>query len=612
MFVKNYIKQILIDDGDQAKSKKILWNSYKYNLDEISLLNYIDENPAEIKSNYINLIESLSKIETNHGTKLSDCFAIKNDFSLWWTTHIYEKSFYKQETINDALKLIALKKLLIKNNTKNLYLEANSNKISKGIKDICNELKINFIFKKKVIVSKNFFKFKEILKFFVPHVIFSFLNFIRFLSKRILLKKNDINKLKNLDKKNLFCTYFAYINYKKLKDGLYSCDYWNELIKNKQDQIKNSIFLHIYVPNNKCNLKKSIKYFEAINKKKEIFHLFIEELIDIKILIKIIKQWLIYLIRYKKERNNIYKLLNDKKSYSSHLLRDELKEALTGTDALVNLYYFFLFEKLSKLIKEPKKIFYLFENQGWEKSFVYNFKKLKTNIIAITHATIRYWDLRFSYNDKPEYQNFLPDFYTANGDDTYEKLITTNFPKNKIKKLEALRYINLVTKISRKDFSKSFKKNKILIVGDHLEESNINLCNSLNLINLKSVKNFSFTLKEHPLRKMSHLLKIDFDKTKKDIFDLSDEFDIAIVSNTTSAIVDLYLLGFKIISILDDNQVNLSPLKQNSDILFLKDKSLLLDHLNKLDNMKKLRPEKNKFFYSTEKFNMWDEILNYE
>ena len=111
---------------------------------------------------------------------------------------------------------------------------------------------------------------------------------------------------------------------------------------------------------------------------------------------------------------------------------------------------------------------------------------------------------------------------------------------------------------------------------------------------------------------MTHLLKVDFDKTKKDIFDLSDEFNIAIVGNTTSAIVDLYLLGFKIISILDDNQINLSPLKQNSDILFLKDKSLLLDYLNKLDNIKKLRSEKNKFFYSTEKFNMWDEILNYE
>ena len=62
---------------------------------------------------------------------------------------------------------------------------------------------------------------------------------------------------------------------------------------------------------------------------------------------------------------------------------------------------------------------------------------------------------------------------------------------------------------------------------------------------------YSFTLKEHPLRKMSHLLNISYDLTKKNIFELSDEFNIAIVANTTSAIVDLYLLGFKIISVLD-------------------------------------------------------------
>jgi surface carbohydrate biosynthesis protein (TIGR04326 family) len=611
MFEKNYIKQILIDDGDKAKSKKILWNSYKSSLDEISLLNYIDLNSEEIKSNYINIIESLSKIQMNSKTKLSDCFSIKNDFSLWWTTHIFEKSFYKQETINDVLKLIALKKLLIQNNTKNLYLESNSNKISKGIIDICNQLKINLIFQKKIIAQKNFLNLKRILKFFLPYPIFSFFNFIKFLSIRFLLKKNNINKLKNLDKKYLFCTYFAYIDYKKLKKGLYSCDYWNQLIKNKQDQIKSSIFLHIYVPNNKTNLRKSIKYFESINKKKEIFHLFIEELFDVKILIKIIKQWLIYLFTYKKEKKKIYNLLNNK-IHTSHLFKEELKQALIGTDALVNLYYFFLFEKLSKLIKEPKKTFYLFENQGWEKSFVYNFKKIKTNTIAVIHATIRYWDLRFSYNDRPEYQNFLPDFYTANGDDAYEKLITANFPINKIKKLEALRYINLVTKISKRDFSKNFKKNKVLIIGDHLKESNKNLSVSLNLINLQSAKNFSFTLKEHPLTKMSHLLKVEFDKTEKDIFDLSDEFNIAIVGNTTSAIVDLYLLGFKIISILDDNQINLSPLKKNSDIFFLKDKSLLLDYLSKPDNIKELKSKKNNFFYSSKKFNMWDEILNYE
>ena len=45
MFDKNYIKKILIDNGDQKQSKVILWNGYKSNSNEISLLNYIDENP---------------------------------------------------------------------------------------------------------------------------------------------------------------------------------------------------------------------------------------------------------------------------------------------------------------------------------------------------------------------------------------------------------------------------------------------------------------------------------------------------------------------------------------------------------------------------------------
>ncbi len=433
MFDKNYIKKILIDNGDQKQSKVVLWNGYKSNLNEISLLNYIDENSAEIKSNYIDNIESLSNLRFNEVNKLSDYFVIKNDFSLWWTTHIYEKSFYKQSTINDVLKLIALKKLLIANNTKNLYLEASSKKVSECINDICDELKINFTFKKKFKISKNSISFKEIIKFFTPQIIFSFLNFIRFLSKRILFKKKNMENLRIMNKENLFCTYFNYIDFKKLNNGFYSSDYWSELIKNKQNKIKNSIFLHIYPPNVnvESNFRSSVKHFERINEKKEIFHLFIDELFDRKIFIKIIKQWFTYLSKYKQIKNNIHKQLINNNDYSFYLLKNEIKEALTGTDALINLYYFFLFEKLSKLIKKPKRTFYLFENQGWEKSFVYNFKKLKSKVIAITHATTRFWDLRFSYSNKKEYQNFLPDFYAANGDDTFKKFIVEKFPKKK-------------------------------------------------------------------------------------------------------------------------------------------------------------------------------------
>ncbi len=418
-----------------------------------------------------------------------------------------------------------------------------------------------------------------------------------------------VDQLKKLKDKNLFCTYFAYVDFEKLKNGIYSSDYWKELLQNNKLKMEDSIFLHIYFPNKINNYIKSTQNFQAINKEKKIFHFFIENLFSFKIFFKVVKTWFKNLFKYKKIDEYIKNSLRDKKSNFLYMLRSDFKETLIGTESLISLYYFYLFEELVNIIEKPKNVFYLFENQGWEKSFVYNIKKLNPNIFAITHSTIRYWDLRFSFNDKKLYANFLPNFYAANGNDTFRKLKEGKFPINQIKKIEAIRFSNLISKTSQLKLTKKNFNNKILILGDYHHESNINLSKSLNLLNKKFINRYSFTLKEHPLRKMSHLLNISYDLTKKNIFELSDEFNIAIVANTTSAIVDLYLLGFKIISVLDDNQINLSPLKQNADICFLKDKSLLLDYLNKLDRINLIKSEKKDFFYSTKNLSLWKEIL---
>lgn len=601
---------IIIDKESPLKSKKILWDTYKSNLNEISLLNLIEENSDKIKSTYIEFIERLAYLKIDNNQNLHNLFNIKKDFSLWWTTNIFEKSFYKQNSINDILKLIALRQYLITENIKNLYLETHSKDLLISIQTICIELNIKFVSKKKNNLFNIIFDFKKLVKSIIPANIFSFINFIRFLSSRITFKKFKSDQLKKLKNKNLFCTYFAYINFEKLKKGIYSSDYWEELLQNNKSKIEDSIFLHIYFPNKKNNYGKSTQNFQLINKEKKIFHLFIENLFSFKIFFKVIMTWFKNLLKFKKVNKYIKNSLKEKKSNFLYILRSDFKESLIGTESLISLYYFYLFEELANILEKPRNIFYLFENQGWEKSFVYNIKKFNSNVYAITHATIRYWDLRFSFHDEKLHTNFLPNFYAANGNDTFKKLKEGKFPINQIKKIEAVRFSNLISKASQFKLIKKNINNKILILGDYHQESNISLSKSLNLLDKKSMNKFSFTLKEHPLRKMSHLLNISYDLTRKNIFELSDEFNVAIVANTTSAIVDLYLLGFKIISVLDDSQINLSPLKQNADIFFLKDKSLLLDYLNKLDKINLIKSEKKDFFYSTKDFNLWRKILD--
>ena len=90
--------------------------------------------------------------------------------------------------------------------------------------------------------------------------------------------------------------------------------------------------------------------------------------------------------------------------------------------------------------------------------------------------------------------------------------------------------------------------------------------------------------------------------------ELRKKNQIAIVSNTTSAVLDLYLLDYKIISIMDNRSINLSPMRKSKDIIFLNN----FKELSKfLKNIKLINEDliNNEFFYLNSDLRLWKKIL---
>jgi len=168
-----------------------------------------------------------------------------------------------------------------------------------------------------------------------------------------------------------------------------------------------------------------------------------------------------------------------------------------------------------------------------------------------------------------------------------------------------MKYVNSST-------TKNSKKNSVLILGDYSIKSNLNISKSINKLGNDITKNFVFTVKEHPLRKMSNLLNIEFKKSNKPLKDLIESHEFAIVGNTTSAAVDLYLLGCKIVVIIDEDFINFSPLKNKNGVFFLYNNSNLAKALT---NFKEFEPDikdkkKTEFFYYSKDYKLWNKILN--
>lgn len=188
-----------------------------------------------------------------------------------------------------------------------------------------------------------------------------------------------------------------------------------------------------------------------------------------------------------------------------------------------------------------------------------------------------------------------------------KKLLDENYPIEKISKVEALRYFHTSAKINKNE--NVSEKNNILLVSDYSNKSNLNLLKAISCIDKVNLLDFKFTLKEHPLKSINTDNYPNIKKTNEDFLELRKKNQIAIVSNTTSAVLDLYLLDYKIISIMDNNSINLSPMRKSRNISFLYNHNEITKILKncKLDEN---NFEINNFFYLNRDLRFWKNILD--
>ncbi|MDC0446022.1 hypothetical protein OAM09_04310 [Candidatus Pelagibacter sp.] len=591
-------KKIVIKDYYDSSEGAIIWNENKEEKNCISVLNFLEHNSDIIKKEYHNIINNIENINLKTKKLYEELYIVKN-FSSLWSSDFFEKSIYKNPSIILQLKLIALNKILKKINPEKVLLHVESDEEKHCIILLCKKLNINFSLNSKNLSSVS----KIYLSIFA---VFSFIKFFKFLYERLSFKKINFKKIKNLKNTNLFVSYSAYTDHKKIRNGKFDSSYWKPIINNEK-LFKNTVWCNIYFNQKNTSINKQIKNLKNLNTENNYFF-FLEQLFDLKIFFCVIFFWFRNLSKAKTLITSINSYLkNIDCEYLKNLITKDFLNSFIGIESFSNYYYFFLFQKLSKNNLEFNKIFYLFENQGWEKSLIFNFKK-KSKLYAVNHASIRYWDLRFYYNSNLK-DELVPDYYAVNGEDSLKKLIDENFPYAKLIKLEALRYYSLMSEIN--SFKTiNFKKKKILLVTDYQDVSNNNLLKALRNLNKEVKDKFKFTVKEHSLKKFSPQ-NINYERSNLELKELRNSHDIAIVTNTTSAIIDLNILDFYVISILDKKSINLSPMRNNKNILFINDYSKISKILMNPEKYYSTKNLVKDYFYYDKNLTKWKDVLIY-
>ena len=251
------------------------------------------------------------------------------------------------------------------------------------------------------------------------------------------------------------------------------------------------------------------------------------------------------------------------------------KRSMIGHVAVENLFWFVLFDRVLDDIPPQERGFFLFEGQSWEVAFVAAWKRHGLGeLIAVPHSTIRFWDLRCfpdmrDSSERGRYSCPNPDLVAVNGPLARSTLLGAEFPPDRIIECEALRYqhLGVVTRWKPR-LREPDQPMRVLMVSDYLQaitETMISMAEEA-LPDLPSGTQIEIKAHPHSVFDAVAMERLQIKVREEPISQLVQDYDMAIVSSGSSAVVDLYVLGLPVIIFQFDDNLDFSPLKGFADL----------------------------------------------
>lgn len=600
------------DSPDFSTSDTIVyWSKFTNDPEVVSIPYLVKKHSDEIKAQYLSWIYELGESKIK-GKSIIEHLKLRDDFSFWWLTLFTEKCNYdKSKHIDQVLKVMALNIWLNENHVLSISLNTNEKELNYLFKNLCKQKNIIF---KSGLKNLNVFSSFKLLPFF--RLINSLFWLIKYLIKNfkfLVYKRDKIPPFETVT----FFSYFLNLNKESLKSGEFKSHYWGVLPDIIIDDGIKSNWIHFFVNSSISNsLNDFEKSIENLNSNNQRHYLF-ESFIDLRVIVSSIFDWLKLISKYWIVRKGIKSTLPLSLDFWPYSKID-LIESIFGVSAIDNLLRFNTFNKISNFISKQNLGIYLQENQGWEISLAYSWKKAgNNNLIGFPHSTVRYWDLRYFHDLRNFKRNTklplpFPDYVACSGPvikDIYTKMC---YPIESLIEVEALRYLNFEKSNEKSnDFTNESKSYDLLVLGDYIMENTVELLTILYKTIPLLNRRFNIIFKPHPACLVD---TIDVDGVKIDTsFENIDKLlalsNTALTSSTTSASVDAYLFGNKVISVYNGKTVDFSPFYDISGIDFITNEKELALILNNMKNNTVGNANKNIFFYLDSKLPKWKKMI---
>jgi surface carbohydrate biosynthesis protein (TIGR04326 family) len=270
------------------------------------------------------------------------------------------------------------------------------------------------------------------------------------------------------------------------------------------------------------------------------------------------------------------------------LIRDDWAKTFHGYSCVESLFFTEWFDDALRTLPRQNEGLYLLENQSWEKALARAWHKHgHGRLTAVAHSTVRFWDLRYhcdprEYEPGRRHETPGPDAVALNGPAACEQYLATCCNREPIVECEALRYLHLnVATSSSADKRAQDGQFVLLVLGDYARSRTDRLLQLVEAARRDSKLSIRVCVKAHPACPvdLGEYLHSEFSLVDDSVAALVPAADLILASNTTSAAVEAYVCGGRVVIHQDCEGVNLSPLRDVKGVRFVRGHRELIEAL---------------------------------
>lgn len=217
-----------------------------------------------------------------------------------------------------------------------------------------------------------------------------------------------------------------------------------------------------------------------------------------------------------------------------------------------------------------RTLLYIYENQPWEFA-LRHYSGNETKTIAVPHATVRFWDLRYFVS--PTSRRHLPDHVAVNSPVARAELLAGGYEASTLHDVEALMYQGSQVRVHP-----TTQRSGILVLGE-LEVASTQ--RYLDWV-VRTAGGRAITFKPHPLINVDSF-SVDSDRvqlTSASSDDLVREAQVVVLGASGTATLEAIAAGVPVVAVLNPCELDLSVVSRHPLVRHVATEAELGDALN--------------------------------